>query len=604
MIAYTCSDVMDRTDDPDELVKADRSQHPIRRLIPELRPFRKLMLLCCVITIFQSTFGFLPPYVLGDIVNRLQRGEKVNTLLYLLIIVGLACGQALLGYALSIAMATLGQNFLLSIRERMLGHMQSLPIAYFEKNQTGKLVSNVINDAGTVQNLITANLTTMVGDFVQLVLVIVVLFTINPIMALLSLSIAPLYIFNFRRFFKPLQDTSDDIRAKRDTMFGQMQEKLTGIQTVKSFGQERWEARSFMSTTRELMGLNVRQGALGGGLWTVADALCGVATGMVLYYGGIQCLQGKMQAGTLVMFLMYAVAYVYGPIVRFLVVLDPIARAEAALNRIFRTLNAFNVVKDKPEAEVMPRIVGQVNFENLWFEYEPGQPVLKGIDLNVAPGKMVALVGFSGSGKTTLASLLLRHYDPTSGRITVDGIDLRDTQLLSYRSQVGVVAQESILFNTTIRENIRYGRLGASDAEVQSAAEAACIHQAIIALPDGYDTKIGEDGIKLSVGEKQRMAIARALIADPKILILDEATSSLDSQTEALLQAALDNLMAGRTSFVIAHRLSTIVKADIIVVLEKGVVTEQGSHADLLVGDGLYARLYREQFRVALQAAS
>ena len=604
MIAYTCSDVMDRTDDPDELVKADRSQHPIRRLIPELRPFRKLMLLCCVITIFQSTFGFLPPYVLGDIVNRLQRGEKVNTLLYLLIIVGLACGQALLGYALSIAMATLGQNFLLSIRERMLGHMQSLPIAYFEKNQTGKLVSNVINDAGTVQNLITANLTTMVGDFVQLVLVIVVLFTINPIMALLSLSIAPLYIFNFRRFFKPLQDTSDDIRAKRDTMFGQMQEKLTGIQTVKSFGQERWEARSFMSTTRELMGLNVRQGALGGGLWTVADALCGVATGIVLYYGGIQCLQGKMQAGTLVMFLMYAVAYVYGPIVRFLVVLDPIARAEAALNRIFRTLNAFNVVKDKPEAEVMPRIVGQVNFENLWFEYEPGQPVLKGIDLNVAPGKMVALVGFSGSGKTTLASLLLRHYDPTSGRITVDGIDLRDTQLLSYRSQVGVVAQESILFNTTIRENIRYGRLGASDAEVQSAAEAACIHQAIIALPDGYDTKIGEDGIKLSVGEKQRMAIARALIADPKILILDEATSSLDSQTEALLQAALDNLMAGRTSFVIAHRLSTIVKADIIVVLEKGVVTEQGSHADLLVGDGLYARLYREQFRVALQAAS
>jgi subfamily B ATP-binding cassette protein MsbA len=217
---------------------------------------------------------------------------------------------------------------------------------------------------------------------------------------------------------------------------------------------------------------------------------------------------------------------------------------------------------------------------------------------------MVALVGFSGSGKTTLASLLLRHYDPTAGRITVDGVDLRDTQLLSFRSQVGVVAQESILFNTTIRENIRYGRLGASDSDVEVAAIAASIHGAINALPDGYDTKIGEDGIKLSVGEKQRMAIARALIADPKILILDEATSSLDSQTEALLQAALDNLMAGRTSFVIAHRLSTIVKADIIVVLEKGVVTEQGTHADLLNNDGLYSRLYREQFRVALQAAS
>ncbi|MDR3690119.1 MAG: ABC transporter ATP-binding protein [Fimbriimonas sp.] len=562
------------------------------------------MILCVVLTVAQSAFGFLPPFVLGDIVNRLQRGEGVNTGFYLLIIVGLSGSQALLGYGLSITMATLGQSFLIRIRDRMLGHMQSLPLAYFEKNQTGKLVSNVINDASTVQNLITSNLTTMVGDIVQLFIVIIVLFTINPIMALLSLSIAPLYIFNFRRFFKPLQVTSDDIRAKRDTMFGQMQEKLTGIQTVKSFGQERWEARSFMSTTRELMGLNVRQGALGGGLWTVADALCGLATGMVLFYGGNQCLQGKMQAGTLVMFLIYAVNYVYGPIVRFLVILDPIARAEAALNRIFRTLNTFNLVKDAPNALPMPQIVGEVNFDNVWFEYEPGQPVLKGINFKVKQGQMVALVGFSGSGKTTLASLLLRHYDPTSGEISVDGIDLKETQLLSYRSQVGVVAQESILFNTTIRENIRYGRLDATDYDVEKAAKAANIHEAILTFPDGYDTKIGEDGIKLSVGEKQRMAIARALLADPKILILDEATSSLDSQTEALLQAALDNLMKDRTSFVIAHRLSTIVKADMIVVMEKGIVTEQGTHAELLETDGLYARLYREQFRVALQAAS
>jgi len=591
-------------DEPNEHSSDDRNYHPLRRLIPELKPFKGLLMLCVALTIAQSAFGFLPPFVLGDIVNRLQRGEGVNTVLYLIIIVGLSGSQALLGYGLSIAMSTLGQNFLIRIRDRMLGHMQSLPLAYFEKNQTGKLVSNVINDASTVQNLITANLTTMVGDIVQLLIVIVVLFTINPTMALLSLSIAPLYIFNFRRFFKPLQVTSDDIRAKRDTMFGQMQEKLTGIQTVKSFGQERWEARSFMSTTRELMGLNVRQGALGGGLWTVADALCGLATGMVLYYGGSLCLQGKMQAGTLVMFLIYAVNYVYGPIVRFLVILDPIARAEAALNRIFRTLGTFNQVKDSSDAQPMPQIVGEVIFDNVWFEYEPGQPVLKGINLRVEPGQMVALVGFSGSGKTTLASLLLRHYDPTKGMIALDGIDLRDTQLLSYRSQVGVVAQESILFNTTIRENIRYGRLSGTDREVEDAAKAANIHEAIMTFPDNYDTKIGEDGIKLSVGEKQRMAIARALLADPKILILDEATSSLDSQTEALIQAALDNLMAGRTSFVIAHRLSTIVKADVIVVLEKGVVTEHGTHAELLQTDGLYSRLYREQFRVALQAAS
>jgi subfamily B ATP-binding cassette protein MsbA len=562
------------------------------------------MLACAVLVTAQSLFAFAPPLVLGDIVNRLQRGEPINTVGYMATIVILAIGQAGLGYWLAVTMSSFAQRFLLNTRERLLGHMQSLPIAYFEKNQTGKLVSNVMNDANTVQQLIVGHMTTMVGDAVQLILVIGLLFKINWVMALMALSIAPLYIFSFRRFYAPLQKTSDQIRGKRDAMFGQMQEKLAGIQTVKSFGQERWEARSFMSTTRELMGLNVRQGALGGGLWTTADALCGVATGAVLYYGGMLALRGQMEAGTLVMFLLYAVTYVYGPIVRFLVMLDPLSRAQAALERIFRTLDTHNVILERPDALPVPQVRGEVRFENLWFEYEPGQPVLKGIDFVVKPGEMVALVGFSGSGKTTLASLLLRHYDPTSGRITVDGLDLRDARLREYREQVGVVAQESILFNTSIRENIRYGRMDATDEEVEAAAQAANIHDAIVALPDGYDTKMGEDGIKLSVGEKQRVAIARALLADPRILILDEATSSLDSQTEALLQTALDNLMAGRTSFVIAHRLSTIVKADKIVVLERGVVTELGTHEELLNGDGLYARLYREQFRVALQAAS
>ena len=243
-----------------------------------------------------------------------------------------------------------------------------------------------------------------------------------------------------------------------------------------------------------------------------------------------------------------------------------------------------------------------MRFEGVWFEYEPGQPVLKGIELDVSPGQTIALVGFSGSGKTTITSLLLRNYDPTAGRVTVDGRDLRSVQLDSFRSQVGVVAQESVLFNTTVRENVRYGRIGASDPEKEEACRAAAIHDTLVALPEGYDTRIGEEGVRLSVGEKQRLAIARALLADPRILILDEATSSLDSATEALLQQALDNLMRGRTSFVVAHRLSTIVGADEIVVLEKGVVTESGTHAELVEAGGLYARLYREQFRVALEA--
>lgn len=560
--------------------------------------------MCALVTLLQSGFGLLPPLILGDIVNRLTRGERVNSVAYMLYIVGFAVAQGLLGYAQAVCLAKLGQGFLIRTRDRMVSHMQSLPLAYFEKNQTGKLVSNVINDAATISGLITGNLTQMLSDVVQLVLVLIILLTINPILACMSLCIAPLYIWNFRRYLLPLQQTSHEIRAKRDSMFGQMQEKLAGIQTVKGFGQERWESRAFMGTTRELMGLNITQGRLGGGLWTIADALCGVATAAVLWYGGTLCLQGKLLPGTLVTFLSLSVGYVYGPIVRFLVVLDPIARSQAALARIFRTLDTPNEVMDQPGALPMPPIQGRVHFENVWFEYEPGQPVLKGIELDVQPGQMVALVGFSGSGKTTMASLLLRHYDPTSGRITIDGVDLRETQLLSYRRQVGVVQQESILFNTSVFDNIRYGRPDATEAEVHAAAQAASIHEAILGLPDGYETKIGEEGVKLSVGEKQRVAIARALLADPKILILDEATSSLDSQTEALLQSALDNLMAGRTSFVIAHRLSTIIKADVIVVLEKGIVTEQGTHEELLENNGLYSRLYREQFRVALEAAA
>lgn len=591
----------------DALVRNDGYQlsawQALKKLWPEIRPFRKLQTACVLLTIGQSAFGFVPPLILGNIVNQLQRGEPINAWMYLAMVVGFALVQGLMGYALGVQTHKLAQGFLLRMRERLYRHMQSLPLAYFEKNQTGKLVSNVINDAATVQNLINGSLNTMVSDTVQLLIVVVVLFTISPLLAVLSLSIAPLYIWNFRRHYKPLKDTSEDIRSKRDTMYGTMQEKLAGVQVVKSFGQERFEARAFMANTRDLMGLNVHQGTLGGSLWTIADALTGIGQAAVLYVGGMMCLRGEMQAGTLVMFLLYSVNYVYGPIVRFLVVIDPIARAQAALNRIFRTLDTPNRVDDKPEAKPMPEIQGHVRYEDVWFEYEPGQPVLKGIELDVRPGEMVALVGFSGSGKTTMAALLLRHYDPTGGRITIDGIDLRDTQLLSYRQQVGVVAQESILFNTSILENIRYGRMEATEEEVFQAAKAANIHEAIEALPEGYQTKIGEDGIKLSVGEKQRIAIARALLADPRILILDEATSSLDSQTEAALQSALDNLMKGRTSFVIAHRLSTIVNADKIVVMEQGVVTELGRHEELIQRGGLYERLYRQQFSVVLEGS-
>lgn len=570
----------------------------------ELRPFRRLQLICVVLTVLQALFGFLPPVILGDIVNRLQRGETINTWLYLGYVVGFATMAGLLSYAVGYATQKLSHGFLLRTREKLYSHMQGLPLAYFEKNQPGKLVSNILNDPSTVQGLISGNLNTLASDAVQLGLVLVILFSISPSLALLGLIATPVYALNIYLTMKPLKKTSEDIRRTRDEMFGDMQEKLTGIQVVKGFGKERWEVRSFHGLTRDLMGLNVRQGHLSSQMWTFAEALGGVGQALILYYGGLMCLRGEMEPGTLVMFLLYSVGYVYGPIVRFLLVLDPLARTQAALHRIFRTMDTPNAVSDSPAAREMPAIDGRVEFEDVWFEYVKDVPVLKGVNVTVEPGELVAFVGFSGSGKTTMANLLLRHYDPTSGRILVDGQDLREVGLESYRRQVGYVIQESLLFNTTVMENIRYGRPEALESDVIEAAKAANIHDAITALSDGYKTKLGESGVSLSQGEKQRIAIARALLADPKILILDEATSSLDSQTEALVQDALERLLRGRTSFVIAHRLSTIVKADKILVLEDGVITRVGTHKELLEHDeGLYARMFRQQFAVALRDA-
>jgi ABC-type multidrug transport system fused ATPase/permease subunit len=583
---------------------AERYEKPGRllaRLWREIRPYRGLLGFGMLLTMFQSAFGFIPPLILGDIVNRLQAGQPIDTWLYMAYVIGFASGAGLMSYAVGLINQRLGQTFLLNIREKLYSHMQSLPMGYFERRQPGKMVSNVMNDPGTIYNLLVSNVNTLAADTVQFVLVLFVLFSISPLLTLYALIATPLYVYNVWRTLKPINRTSEEIRRMRDEMFGDMQEKLTGIAVVKGFGKERWEVRSFHGLTRGLMDSNVEQSALGTRMWTIAEALGGIGQALVLYFGGLMALRGEMQAGTLVMFLLYSVGYVYGPIVRTLLVLDPLARTFAALARIFRTLDTQNPITVREDAPVMGKLVGEVAYEDVWFEYVPNTPVLKGVSLRVVPGELIAFVGFSGSGKTTMANLLMRHYDPQSGRVMVDGSDIRYVDLLAYRRQIGYVIQDSLLFDTTVLENVRYGRLDATDDEVTEACKAANAHEFIENLPKGYDTPLGEKGIDLSQGEKQRLAIARALLADPRILILDEATSSLDSQTESLVQEALERLLSGRTSFVIAHRLSTIVRADRIVVMEDGRITAMGKHDELLKDeDGLYARMFRQQFAVAL----
>ena len=576
------------------------------RFLQELRVYWRVMLLIIALTLGLSALSVQPPLLLAALADHLSdkalaRHDPVNLPRFFALMIGIAVGSAILNFCLGYAVNYLGQQFKLGMRRKLYSHMQSLSLGFFEKSQTGKLMSTITNDVASLDQLVSGSLVTVIQDAVTLVVVIVILFWKSGSLSLIALSMYPIYLLNYFAFIGKIKGTHHEMREHRDAMYGDLQEKLSGAMVVRSYAKERFEVRQFVGETRTILGLNVRISAISTLLWTLAEFIGAIGTALLLWWGGRLVIRGELTVGGLVAFYGFIGGYLYGPTLRLIQVNDQFARANAALWRIFKTLDTEPIVKDAPNARILPPIRGDVHYESVWFEYETGQPVIKGVELDVKAGQMVAFVGQSGSGKTTLVQLLQRNYDVTGGRIAVDGVDVRDVTLNSLRQQIGVVIQETTLFNTTIRENLRYGRLDATNEEIEDAARAANIHDTIEALPLGYDTKIGEDGTKLSGGEKQRIAIARALLANPRILIMDEATSSLDSQSEALIQDALDTLLKGRTSFVIAHRLSTIIKADIIVVMEKGEIREAGSHAELLAQDGIYASLYNQQFKVALE---
>lgn len=551
--------------------------------------------------------SLLMPRIIGDLFNRLDLKNpnfgEVNlprTFVYILAIAIVSGG---VGYLLTVTVTRLGQLFMFNTRRKLYAHLQSLSQGYFEKSQTGKLVATIVNDVGQVNQLVTGGFVQILADVVTLIGVLIILFVYKDWrLALLSLAVYPIYIANYLITRKSLTDNAAKISELRGVIYSDLQEKLAGVQVVKSYAQERSEVRSYTGMNRENLDLNVTQSRLGTALWVRAEFISAIGTAVILCFGGKAVMDGVFRQGDLVEFLLLVTNYLYAPTVRMIQLYDQIARTQTGLNRIFNLLDTEPAVVSDPDAPPIPPIQGRIHYDHVWFAYEPEQYVLKDVELKVEPGQMIAFVGGSGSGKTTMINLLSRHYDVTEGKITIDGYDVREINLESLRRQIGVVLQESVLFHMTLKENLRYGKLNATDEEIYNAARAANIHHVIEAFPNAYETKIGEEGVKLSVGEKQRLAIARALLADPRILVLDEATSSLDSETEALIQDALDTLMKGRTSFVIAHRLSTIVKADQIVVMEKGVIKEVGSHSALLNEGGIYARLYAEQFRAELAA--
>lgn len=512
--------------------------------------------------------------------------DRLALLLMALVVVG-----SLFAYAQYLVMAYAGNRVVQEMRARLFAHLQRLPVAFFDRTRSGDLTSLLSNDVSLLQQTLTEDLVRLAGNLVTLVggiaLAVVIDWRLTVVVVGLLLCVVLMFMVMGRRLRKMTRASLD---ALSDAMGG-MNEALANIRLVKAFAREAHEDQRTAEKLETVFQLNMKSSRLEGAFGTIAFAGFILVLLGVVWYGGRNVMNGTLSAGSLLAFLM-TVTIISGPMSSIAIQFSRLQRAMGASDRLFALLDDAPEPPDAPDAVAFPASLGAVGFENIAFGYTPEAPVLRGLSLQLPAGKVTACVGASGAGKTTLAMLLYRFYEPQAGRITIDGVPITAIKREALREHIGIVPQEPILFNGTIRENIRYGKLTATDAEIEAAARVANVEEFVLPLEKGYDTILGERGITLSGGQRQRVAIARAVLKDPRLLILDEATSALDTRSEMLVREALERLMQGRTTLVIAHRLSTIQNADQIVVLDGGEVVESGTHAELLVAAGRYADLH------------
>jgi subfamily B ATP-binding cassette protein MsbA len=531
---------------------------------------------------------------------RTERGPQV-----LLVVAGVLLGaiflRALLNYVLSVTVATLGHRFCFDLRFATWSHLQRLSLAYHKQTQTGKIMSRATADIELIQSLIQGQLVVFFSDVITLFAVVGMLFYLGWKIALVIVALVPFYVVSYRSFLKYIQSVRQEQRRLYDEMVGKLAEKISGIAVVKAFVREGRETASFMQSVQAKFAVDRRQMHLNRRLGLVSGIVSAIGTGVVYAYGGTMVQEGTMTIGALVAITFY-LGYVFNPAVRVVDFNTGLQWAVAAMDRVFETLDTRPEIQDAPGAVSLPPFAGVISFEGVAFGYSGEAPILQDVDLTVARGEVVGIVGHSGAGKTTLMNLLMRFFDPVRGRVAVDGWDLRHVRLDSIRRQMSMVAQENVVFSASLAENVRYGNRDATLEQVVEACKVADLHEFIEGLADGYETKIGERGVRLSGGQRQRLALARALVTDPAILILDDVTSSLDGETEARVQTALRAAMSGRTTFIISHRLASVVEADRIVVLEKGRIVDVGTHTELVSRPGIYRAMYEAQFESVLRA--
>jgi ATP-binding cassette subfamily B protein len=622
----------------------------VARVLAYARPYRAKILAVLALILCSTLLGLLPPLLFGELINNALQNKNRTLLNWLALgMIAVPIISGLLGILQRYLSASIGEGVITDLRIALYGHIQHMSMRFFTNTRTGELMSRLNNDVVGAQSAINSTLISLVTNTVAVVGTLAIMLALEWRLTVLGLVVVPLFVLPARRIGRLLRDMiqeQSELNAQMNAMVNETL-NISGALLVKLFGRGRQETERFASRARRVSAIGVRRAVTGNIMFLSLGLISTVGVALTYWLGGHLTLDGVFTPGLIVAFGLY-LAQLYGPLQALANAPVEFASSMVSFERVFEITDLPVEVAEKPGALSIPpaQVRGEVQFDAVSFTYaetpdaarlksvdrggiesvravfsggnpaskaegaegdapssQARQTALESVSFAIRPGQLAALVGPSGAGKTTITYLLPRLYDPTAGRVTLDGHDLRDLTLETLAGAVGMVTQETYLFHDTIKTNLLYARQDATDAQIEAAARAANIHEFISALPDGYDTIVGERGYRLSGGEKQRIAIARVILKDPRILVLDEATSHLDSQSEALIQAALETVMQGRTSLVIAHRLSTVLAADIILVLDRGRIVEQGTHAQLLAQHGLYAALYETQFRRGLVVA-